>query len=133
MRRQVHRIVAVQEIEPRAAHLRLPCAQPDRVSWKPKLKAQPLPVNLPHRRDRKLAGIIDGIERVLRAVLVDYLAEITLLVQQPDAQQWYAEIAGSFELISGNVAEPPGINRQCLRSEERRVGKECRSRWSPYQ
>ena len=22
--------------------------------------------------------------------------------------------------------------RQCNRSEERRVGKECRSRWSPY-
>src|SRR2546426_1938625 len=25
-----------------------------------------------------------------------------------------------------------GINTQRLRSEERRVGKECRSRWSPY-
>src|SRR5690554_7846998 len=24
------------------------------------------------------------------------------------------------------------LNPQCLRSEERRVGKECRSRWSPY-
>ena len=23
-------------------------------------------------------------------------------------------------------------NGVCLRSEERRVGKECRSRWSPY-
>ena len=22
--------------------------------------------------------------------------------------------------------------RECARSEERRVGKECRSRWSPY-
>src|SRR6266481_8892132 len=25
-----------------------------------------------------------------------------------------------------------GRNRQARRSEERRVGKECRSRWSPY-
>ena len=25
-----------------------------------------------------------------------------------------------------------GICRICFRSEERRVGKECRSRWSPY-
>ena len=24
------------------------------------------------------------------------------------------------------------INRESIRSEERRVGKECRSRWSPY-
>ena len=25
-----------------------------------------------------------------------------------------------------------GCNALCVRSEERRVGKECRSRWSPY-
>src|SRR5438876_9264069 len=27
---------------------------------------------------------------------------------------------------------PPGGLRKLIRSEERRVGKECRSRWSPY-
>src|SRR2546430_15845682 len=27
---------------------------------------------------------------------------------------------------------PPAFNRSVWRSEERRVGKECRSRWSPY-
>src|SRR5437879_6790697 len=27
----------------------------------------------------------------------------------------------------------PGAGKLTLRSEERRVGKECRSRWSPYQ
>src|SRR4051794_32966360 len=26
----------------------------------------------------------------------------------------------------------PGANLELLRSEERRVGKECRARWSPY-
>ena len=26
----------------------------------------------------------------------------------------------------------PGLHDCCHRSEERRVGKECRSRWSPY-
>src|SRR2546430_13450645 len=33
------------------------------------------------------------------------------------------------------VQEPPAakiINKKASRSEERRVGKECRSRWSPY-
>ena len=25
-----------------------------------------------------------------------------------------------------------GFSKQSIRSEERRVGKECRSRWSPY-
>ena len=32
---------------------------------------------------------------------------------------------------SGNYAEAKHI-KELLRSEERRVGKECRSRWSPY-
>ena len=34
---------------------------------------------------------------------------------------------------SGNIALtfPDGARRE-FRSEERRVGKECRSRWSPY-
>ena len=27
---------------------------------------------------------------------------------------------------------PRGLNEEDKRSEERRVGKECRSRWSPY-
>src|SRR5256886_4612421 len=27
---------------------------------------------------------------------------------------------------------PQGFRNRCARSEERRVGKECRSRWSPY-
>src|SRR3989449_7938066 len=30
------------------------------------------------------------------------------------------------------VVQGPGENAGVVRSEERRVGKECRSRWSPY-
>src|SRR6185436_2253454 len=33
--------------------------------------------------------------------------------------------------IRGKVYSPPEISAMILRSEERRVGKECRSRWSP--
>ena len=36
---------------------------------------------------------------------------------------------GTFEKKHGL---PPGTFRNSNRSEERRVGKECRSRWSPY-
>ena len=32
--------------------------------------------------------------------------------------------------LLGMEERPAGVN--CTRSEERRVGKECRSRWSPY-
>ena len=33
---------------------------------------------------------------------------------------------------TGKVKRTKSNRRHLLRSEERRVGKECRSRWSPY-
>ena len=33
---------------------------------------------------------------------------------------------------AGRLLHSSNIYRMLLRSEERRVGKECRSRWSPY-
>src|SRR2546426_9881198 len=33
---------------------------------------------------------------------------------------------------AASVRRDHGLAEGCLRSEERRVGKECRSRWSPY-
>src|ERR1051325_8419407 len=36
------------------------------------------------------------------------------------------------QLGLGNLAQLCHINPRRKRSEERRVGKECRSRWSPY-
>src|SRR3712207_7461867 len=43
------------------------------------------------------------------------LSILTSILRETDC------LEGSVELLS-----------RCLRSEERRVGKECRSRWSPY-
>ena len=36
-----------------------------------------------------------------------------------------------IDSVNGALALRPQIN-EFVRSEERRVGKECRSRWSPY-
>ena len=36
------------------------------------------------------------------------------------------------EIISEKLGIPTISTGNILRSEERRVGKECRSRWSPY-
>ena len=48
-----------------------------------------------------------------------------------DKRQDVTELCTEAEAVN----EPhngSGIVTDCLRSEERRVGKECRSRWSPY-
>src|SRR5256885_13515730 len=41
-------------------------------------------------------------------------------------QNYCAEVSGA------NLRYRQNSNAACTRSEERRVGKECRSRWSPY-
>ena len=40
--------------------------------------------------------------------------------------------AEPFASLGARIAETPGEAAVDARSEERRVGKECRSRWSPY-
>src|SRR5256885_7120886 len=44
------------------------------------------------------------------------------------------DLTGADRAVQKILADyPPGdLNDRSLRSEERRVGKECRSRWSPY-
>src|SRR2546426_11351696 len=48
-------------------------------------------------------------------------------------QERLAEYAGRMGITDGRITRPQylAISEQ-MRSEERRVGKECRSRWSPY-
>ena len=48
--------------------------------------------------------------------------EVPILEEQPE--QLESEATEAIEIEADAVEDP--------RSEERRVGKECRSRWSPY-
>ena len=44
-------------------------------------------------------------------------------------------VAGNGDILSAITTAPKGVEKSGIyltRSEERRVGKECRSRWSPY-
>ena len=72
-----------------------------------------------------------------------YLAFLVLAVKELEPSGKKTDIAGtalSFRLeepvILGRVLETPMAEQFMQevqdRSEERRVGKECRSRWSPY-
>ena len=44
----------------------------------------------------------------------------------------YADELGIDKDMAAAIGSNFGRGMKCGRSEERRVGKECRSRWSPY-
>src|SRR2546421_9267466 len=59
------------------------------------------------------------------------LVEVSAQPDVPVAEREHrARLLEHVEVKLG-LAERPRLDRKC-RSEERRVGKECRSRWSPY-
>ena len=69
----------------------------------------------------------------------DFEDKLNKLLNDPEEMERFAGFAKS--LMSGSADEQPepapDIDPSMLkkisgRSEERRVGKECRSRWSPY-
>src|ERR1051325_11438437 len=83
-------------------------------------------------RELPVAEWVELSPRVRVMCLPDYNQDAVLLVRIGDAL-----------LVNANDSEGPGWRqliarairqhkRSFLRSEERRVGKECRSRWSPY-
>ena len=48
------------------------------------------------------------------------------------AEDLFADIPRQVR-VKGDLKLPPALSEtDLMRSEERRVGKECRSRWSPY-
>ena len=56
-------------------------------------------------------------------------------LDKPVTERYWNYLTSTLQLDFGNsfaVAGNPPVIDLIARSEERRVGKECRSRWSPY-
>ena len=86
---------------------------------------------MPYRRKRDL--IIKGFSKLLKEDKLKIVAE--LMDNQFETIEllksfWYADT--EKQKIFDEFSENTITNFYIPRSEERRVGKECRSRWSPY-
>ena len=69
-----------------------------------------------------------GMKRIERKGL-----SVLLYPEKPDLYKLTALAAGAKGRVLLNMGNVPYASLRCRRrSEERRVGKECRSRWSPY-
>jgi hypothetical protein len=76
--------------------------------------AQPLTVRIPYGTDGQLPRFVDGKNCLLKAIWIYLLAEIPLLIKKPDPNKWNAQVAGCLELISSDIAQPAGIDRECF-------------------
>src|SRR2546427_4076194 len=84
-----------------------------------------VPKRLPIQSD----GGHGGSTVILQSQVDDVVAE------QPADQEFQREVIDSLDgvLVMGLLRSDPPLDQSIpYRSEERRVGKECRSRWSPY-
>src|SRR5437870_8344515 len=77
------------------------------------------------------AGHVTGVQTCALPISGMVFAAQALLDRVPDPTE--AEVR---DALHGNLCRCTGyqniVDAVLLRSEERRVGKECRSRWSPY-
>ena len=78
--------------------------------------------------------IVQRSNRQSAVAAAAYQSGERLFSEYDQKQKYYSEKRGIVhtEIMLPPHAPPEYADRNTLRSEERRVGKECRSRWSPY-
>ncbi len=69
-------------------------------------------VVLAQQRQRQAVGVEDRVGLLLPAVAGQRLAEVAVPVEQPDADDRHAEVAGGLEVVAGQDAETAGVLRQ---------------------
>ena len=69
-------------------------------------------VGLAQQRERQAVGVEDRVALLLPAVAGQGLAEVAVPVEQADADDRDAEVAGGLEVVAGEDAEAAGVLRQ---------------------
>ena len=72
--------------------------------------------------------VVLAILAIVTAITLPRLAGVRDWIAADTAAQ---EVIGAIA-VARSAAVMQGTRSRAVRSEERRVGKECRSRWSPY-
>ena len=88
----------------------------------------------------EIAQVLRVSRLTVRKVLRSNSTNVPELQRAEKAEPYREQILDLLTSCKGNlvrvheelVAGGASLSYQALRSEERRVGKECRSRWSPY-
>src|SRR2546422_547671 len=135
----VHALLAAADCD-RAVNRTYCIAHPEQVTWRGFARAvgqalgrEPLLVSVPPAVAWVIAVAAEGCARLRGAAAILNRERVRELVQERwvcDPSRARAELGFCPQYpVARGVAETAAWYR---RSEERRVGKECRSRWSPY-
>src|SRR3712207_7141382 len=84
-------------------------------------------------RDIGVTGVQTCALPILASLDLNLLVSLDALLQQRSVTRAAEQMRLSQPALSASLARlRRHFDDELLRSEERRVGKECRSRWSPY-
>src|SRR5258707_4366092 len=75
-------------------------------------------------------SVVDALRTILYSCGLDYSDEDGDIIRVDDRSKLANERSDRLQAVAKQMESAPLETR--IRSEERRVGKECRSRWSPY-
>src|SRR5690554_8139907 len=82
--------------------------------------------------DFKRQQVVDQFERIAKVPI----PEVRAILGSDKSRYYRNKLDFTFSnnrwLTKDEIDSEREFSRDALRSEERRVGKECRSRWSPY-
>jgi hypothetical protein len=78
------------------------------------LYLQWLPIRPQHGLERHVVEVVCRVVLLLPAVVRQVLTEVTLLIEQANADEGHTEIARSLEMVAGKYAEATGVNRQAF-------------------
>src|SRR5947207_6703793 len=83
-------------------------------------------------RWRRDSVIVDRLERPLGSLRISVTDRCNMRCRYCMPEQEYVWLPKESILTFEEITRLVGVFASLGRSEERRVGKECRSRWSPY-
>mgnify|MGYP002260044326 CR=1 FL=1 len=92
-----------------------------------KLLVEELHANL-KAKDRRMFGAVELAALKSHSSVLEYLLQLN----SPDLDVWKILTQGLAQNDLESSCAKAIVELTSARSEERRVGKECRSRWSPY-